>query len=298
MPDKAQRYLRARESVTAVIGLWGTWEEGAAIRDKESGYYFDAAKVHRLNHDGPFFKIEGPLNIPRTPQGRPVIVQAGASEHGQELAAETADIVYAALEKLSDAKAFYGSVKGRLAKFGRRTGDLKVMPGLMPIIGATEAEAQTKYRHMQDMIDPLVGIAVLTGLFGDISAFDLDAPFPAALADAGHGSSRIEGMIRLAQEKGLTLRGLYQETLIANNHHVVIGTAATVADVMEEWFVEGGADGFNIVPAFTPITLGDFVGEVVPELQRRRRLRTRYEGTMLRDNMGLPDIDATHGHPE
>jgi len=287
---KDQRYDRAEEAVSVVRKLWSSWDADALVRDKASGLYYDPAKVGRINHAGPYFSSAGPLNVPRPPQGHPLIIQAGASERGQDLAAQTADVVYAAATELACGKAFYHSLKSRMPRFGRHADDLKIMPGILPVVGSTMAEAEAKYRQMQDLIDPAMGVARLTNTFGDVSAFDLDAPFPAELERRGDNSSRIALMVNLARERGFTLRQLYQHALIASNHHVVVGTPAMIVDVMEHWFAEDAADGFNIVPAFTPLTLGDFVDLVRPELLRRGLVRDRYRGATLRENMDLSPI--------
>ncbi|QDC39618.1 LLM class flavin-dependent oxidoreductase [Sphingobium fuliginis ATCC 27551] len=287
---KDQRYDRAEEAVSVVRKLWSSWDADALVRDKASGLYYDPAKVGRINHAGPYFSSAGPLNVPRPPQGHPLIIQAGASERGQDLAAQTADVVYAAATELACGKAFYHSLKSRMPRFGRHADDLKIMPGILPVVGSTMAEAEAKYRQMQDLIDPAMGVARLTNTFGDVSAFDLDAPFPAELERRGDNSSRIALMVNLAKERGFTLRQLYQHALIASNHHVVVGTPAMIVDVMEHWFAEDAADGFNIVPAFTPLTLGDFVDLVRPELLRRGLVRDRYRGATLRENMDLSPI--------
>ena len=284
--DKELRYERAREAVQVVSGLWESWDDDAFVRDKESGVYFDPQKMRPLDHDGKYFKVGGPLNLPRTPQGRPIIVQAGASEEGQELAAETADVVYAAHGSLASAQAYYSSVKSRMAKFGRDEDDVKIMPGLLAVIGETEAEAQAKYKVMQEAIDPIVGLSMLTGLYGDLSDIDVDAPVPENPVNVT--MSRGNVMHELAVQRGYTIRQLYQSIAIGNAHNVVIGTPKMVADTMEEWFVERGADGFNILPAMSPSSVEEFVEHVVPELQRRGLFRTAYEGPTMRENLGLP----------
>jgi alkanesulfonate monooxygenase len=286
MMDKDSRYERAREAVQVVRGLWDSWDEDAFVRNKDTGIFFDRDKVHFLGHEGRHFKVAGPLNVPRTPQGRPIIVQAGASDEGQELAAETADVVYAAASRLEDAQAFYRSVKSRMAKFGRDEDQLKIMPGLLTVIADTEEAAQKKYAALQEVIDPYVGLSYLTSLFGDLSGYDLDGPVPKSLPIPPM-MSRAVVMHEMALRKGLTLRQLYQSVAIGNAHHVVIGTPEMVADAMQEWFEGGGADGFNVLPALSPHSLTDFVDHVVPELQRRNLFRTEYESTTMRGNLGL-----------
>ncbi|MET0338289.1 MAG: LLM class flavin-dependent oxidoreductase [Caulobacter sp.] len=289
---KDLRYERAREAVQVVSGLWDSWQDDAFVRDKASGVFFDPARMQPLDHVGKYFKVAGPLNMPRTPQGRPIIVQAGASDLGQELAAETADVVYAAHATLASAQAYYRGVKSRMAKFGRHEDEVKIMPGLLPVIGETEAEAQAKYRALQEAIDPIVGLSVLTGLYGDLSDVDIDAPVPAKPLNVT--MSRGAVMHETALRNGFTIRQLYQSVAIGNGHNVVVGTPKMVADVMEEWFVERGADGFNVLPAISPTSAEEFVDLVVPELQRRGLFRTAYEGPTMRENLGLawPEVTA------
>jgi FMN-dependent oxidoreductase (nitrilotriacetate monooxygenase family) len=284
--DKAARYDRAAEAVQVVTGLWDSWDDDAFPRNRESGVYFDPARMHRLNHEGTYFRAAGPLNVPRTPQGRPVVVQAGASPEGQRLAAATADVVYAAHATLADAQAFYREIKSQMPGFGRHPGDLKIMPGILPVLGATREEARAKYRAMQEAVDPIVGLGHLYSHFGDLSGYDLDGPVPELRKDKPL-VSRSQVLHQIARRENLTIRQLYQRHTIGNAHNVVVGTAEDVADVMEEWFQAEGADGFNVLPAVSPGSLSDFVDLVVPELQRRGLFRTAYEGTTLRENLGL-----------
>lgn len=292
LPEKSRRYARAREGIDVITRLWDSWDEGAFLRDKASGRYFDPAKLHLTDFEGEFFRVRGPLTVPRSPQGRPIIIQAGASAEGQELAAATADVVYAAHSDIADARVFYRSVKERMAKYGRHPDSLKVMPGLLTVIGATEAEAQAKYQAMQEILDPVVGLGFLLGSFGDLSGHDLDGPVPELRTDKVV-MSRGDVMLKHARRHNLTIRQLFQSAAIGNAHHVVVGTARKVADVMEEWVAEGAADGFNFLPAVSPTSLEEFVDHVVPELQRRGLFRTEYEGTTLRAKLGLPEPAPT-----
>lgn len=288
-PDPASRYERAHEFVDVVKGLWDSWEDDAPIRDKASGVYFDPKKVHALNHVGKHFKVQGPLNIERPPQGRPVIVQAGSSEDGKELAAATAEAIFTAWTSLEEAQAFYSDVKGRMAKYGRRPEQLLILPGICPIIGRTEEEAQAKWTELQNLIHPSVGLATLQRFWPkeDLSLWDLDAP-PPYYPDLPKGiDSRLHVVIRLAKREGYTVRQLYQYLAGARGHWVVVGTPHTIADRMQEWFEQGAADGFNVMPPVLPQSLNEFVDLVVPELQRRGLFRTAYEGRTLRENLGL-----------
>jgi N-acetyl-S-(2-succino)cysteine monooxygenase len=287
-PAHAHRYERGREFVEVVKGLWDSWEDEALLLDKPSGHFYDPAKVHELNHRGPQLSVRGPLNVPRSPQGQPVIVQAGASEDGRELAAQTAEVIFTAWQTLEEAQAFYRDVKGRLAKYGRAPSDLKVMPGVFPVIGRTESEAKEKFEQLQELILPEVGLALLSALVGgfDLSSYPLDGPVP-DLPETNNNKSRQALLLHLAKQRGLTIRQLYLWIAGARGHWQLVGTAPQIADQLESWFKNEGADGFNVMPPVQPTGLEDFVALVVPELQRRGLFRTAYEGRTLRENLGL-----------
>lgn len=282
------RYGRAEEFVDVVRGLWDSWEDDAFLRDKDGGRYFDPSKMHQLNHVGEDFSVRGPLNITRPPQGHPVIAQAGSSEPGQELAARTADLIYTAKQKPEDAAAFYGSVKGRFAKYGRSTDSALVMPGIMPVIGRTMEEAKAKYDRLQSLVHPKVGLAMLARTFGDLSGYDLDGPLPDELPEQNGVKSFRDPYIRMARENNLTIRQLYMRVTGAAGHMQIYGTPESIADTMESWLNAGACDGFNIMAPHHPVGLYDFLDMVVPELQRRGLFRTAYEGKTLRENLGLP----------
>jgi len=288
-PDPELRYERAHEFLDVVRGLWDSFDDDAFSRDKQSGVYFDPARLHRLDHVGKFFKVKGPLNIERSPQGQPVIVQAGSSEPGKELAAASAEVIFTAWTSLAEAQAFYRDVKGRLAKYGRRPEQLLVMPGISPVIGRTEAEAQAKWAELQALIHPSVGLNTLQPFWPneDLTRWDLDAP-PPYLPELPRGrNSRLHVVIELARRDRLTVRQLYEYLAGARGHWVVVGTPRTIADRMQEWFENGAADGFNVMPPVLPASLDEFVALVIPELQRRGLFRTAYEGRTLRENLGL-----------
>jgi alkanesulfonate monooxygenase len=270
-----------------VRGLWDCWDDDAFVRDKASGVFFDPTKMRVLDHKGPHFSVRGPINIPRTPQGHPVIVQAGASEQGQELCAETADVAFSAAASLANAQKYYASLKGRMAKYGRATDDLKIMPGIMAVTGRTTLEAQDKYGELQDLIDPKVGLSQIAASLGDLSGYDLDGPVPEDKVNP-RMRSRAALMLDMARRGNLTIRQLYLAVAAGNGHNVVVGSAEEVADQMELWFNSQAADGFNYVPAALPGGISDFVDLVVPELQRRGLFRTEYEGRTLRQNLGVP----------
>lgn len=285
----ADRYDRAAEFAEVVMGLWDSWDDDAFIRDKESGVYYDPAKMHVLNHRGKHFSVRGPLNVARSPQGRPVLVQAGASDTGRDLAARYAELVFTAQTTFEQAKEFYGDVYARAARFGRSRRELKVMPGLYPVVGRTEAEAREKFDFLQSLIHPSVGLAVLEHTIGvpDLSQYPLDGPVP-EMGDTNGPLSRQRLLLEAARRDKLTLWELCLLNAGPRGHLLTIGTPAQVADVMEHWFHSGAADGFNVMPAWLPGSLADFVDMVIPELQRRGLFRTEYEGTTLRENLGLP----------
>jgi FMN-dependent oxidoreductase (nitrilotriacetate monooxygenase family) len=282
------RYSRAEEFADVVLGLWDSWEDDAFARDRASGRYFDPDKLHRLDHKGRHFKVRGPLNIPRSPQGRPVVVQAGASEPGKELAARTAEAIFAAQITLDEAKAFYADVKGRLGKYGRSPDELKILPGIFPVVGRTESEAEEKFEALQELIQPEVGLNLLSQLSGiDLRSYPLDGQIPDDLPVTNAGKSRQELVLDLARREKLTIRQLYLRIAGARGHWQVVGTPSQIADVMEERFENYGADGFNIMAPIMPGGLADFIELVVPELRRRGLFRHEYEGTTLRENLGL-----------
>ena len=286
-PPHAERYAVAEEFVDVVRGLWDCWEDGAIEADRETGRYIDPARVHALNHKGRYFSVKGPLNIGRTPQGRPVILQAGASEPGQALAARTAEVVFSVVQDLEEARAFHATLKGRLPQYGRAPEELAILPGVMPVIGATQAEARDKLATLQGFVTDTSSLAMLSSRLGqDMSAFPLDGPVPdLPLPDSSHGFART--MLAKARREHMTLRDLYTLTAAARGHWVLCGTPASIADTLEEWFTTGAADGFNILPPYFPAAFDEFVDLVVPELQRRGLFRREYSGTTLRAHLGL-----------
>ena len=290
--DYDTRYDRAKEFVDVVTGLWDSWENDAFIHDKASGQFYDPAKLHVLNHRGKHFTVRGPLSAPPTPQGRPILVQAGAAEQGQEIAAANADVVYAAQVDLAGAKAYYAGLKARMAKYGRAPELLKVMPAVTTIVGRTRAEAQAKFDQLQELIDPMVGLASLFSSFGDLSGYPLDGPVPEPVN--AKVRSIAYNLWNLAQRENLSIRQFYQKKSAGSGGLLLKGSAEDVADAMEQWMAEEAADGFNITPTHLPHGINDFVELVVPELRRRGRFRTEYESTTLRGNLGLPDYVNRH----
>ncbi|WP_024677458.1 LLM class flavin-dependent oxidoreductase [Pseudomonas syringae] len=285
----AERYSRAREFHHVVTGLWDSWTDDAFTRNKASGEYYDPAKVHVLDHVGEHFSVKGPLNVARSPQGQPVVVQAGSSEVGRDLAAQTAEVVFTAQTSLASAQAFYADIKGRLSAYGRDADSLKVMPGVFIVVAETEALAKQKFESFQDLVEPQVGVALLGRMLGnfDLSGYPLDGPLPELpLTDSGQ-RSRQKLLTELADQENLTLAQLGRRIAGGRGHYSLIGTPAQIADELQTWFEHGAADGFNVLVPHLPGGLEDVAQLLVPELQRRGLFRTEYEGTTLRENLGL-----------
>ncbi len=281
------RYRRAREFYEVVTGLWDSWADDALIRDVESGMFFDPAKLHVLDHHGEFLDVRGPLNIARPVQGWPVIVQAGSSEPGRQLAAETAELVFSAPSNLASAQQFYADVKGRMVKLGRNPDHLKILPACFVVVGDTADEARRKRALLDSLVHEDSGIASLSIALGcDASKFDLDAPLP-EIPDTEASKSARERAIDLARRENLTVRQLAQR-IGGYTGLSLSGTAQSIADSMQEWVETRGSDGFTVMFPYLPGGLIDFVGQVVPELQRRGLFRKEYEGATLRENLGLP----------
>lgn len=286
-PEHDERYAVAEEFVTVVRGLWDSWDDDAFPKDKERNMYADPTKVHVLNHEGKYFSVKGPLNIPRSPQGHPVLIQAGSSGPGQDLAARTADIVFTAQQEISEAQAFYKSLKERVAKFGRDPSSVAVMPGFMPVIGRTVAEASEKLKELNQWTDIKSAMPLLEERMGhSLSAYDLDGPLP-DLPISDQLRSRAELLTELARRENLTIRELALRVAAGRGHHIVLGTPEQVADRMQQWFENGAADGFNVMPSYFPQGLEEFNAQVVPILQERGLFRTEYEGHTLRDHLGI-----------
>lgn len=286
MMEHDARYLRAREFYDVVTGLWDSWADDAWLRDKESGIFFDPAKMHVLNHKGEHLSVRGPLNIARPPQGWPVIVQAGASDAGRQLAAETAEVIFGSSRTMAEGQRFYADVKARMAAAGRDPASLKILPGALVIAGRTMAEAEEKRRLLDSLVHPESGLPNLSMRLGvDASGFDLDAPLP-EIPETNAGQSSRAALVELARRENLTVRQLAQ--LVGGYGGLqMVGTAQTIADQMQAWLETEASDGFNIMFHTVPEGLDDFVDLVVPELQRRGIFRERYEGTTLRDHLGL-----------
>ena len=287
--DKAFRYDRAREFVEVVLKLWDSWGEGAFVHDKAAGVFYDAAKLRTPHHRGAHFQVRGPLTSSRSRQGRPVIAHAGASEPGRQIGAAHADIYYVNEYDLGKAQSFYADIKRRLPAHGRQPGDIKILPGIQTFVGRTMAEAQEKFDYLQGLIDPVVGITVLCNLLGDFSQVDPDGPVPDDIVLTLR-TSNADKVIAMARDEKLTVRQLWQRVGGKAGIRQIIGTPETVVQDMQAWFEARACDGFNLCPAFSPGNVRDFVELVVPELQSRHLFRTEYEGSTLRENLGLPPI--------
>ncbi|EGL16319.1 MULTISPECIES: LLM class flavin-dependent oxidoreductase [unclassified Paenibacillus] len=287
-PEHDLRYKIAEEYLDVTKGLWDSWEDDAFVRDKESGVFFDPEKLHTLNHQGEFFSVRGPLNIARSRQGQPVIFQAGASEVGKNYAAKVADAIFAGQENLEDAVRFYKEVKERAASHGRSPDEVLIFPGIGPIIGSTEEEAERKYQEVADLVTIETALDYLGRFFEhhDFSQYPLDEPFP-DLGDLGKNSfqSGTDKIKQEAKEKNLTLRQVALQAATPKGRFV--GTPEKVADLIQEYFEAGAVDGF-MLSAAVPNGLEDFVDHVVPILQERGIFRTEYESDTLRGNLGLP----------
>ncbi len=285
------RYDRAREFVDVATRLWDSWEDDAVLLDIENGVYADTGKVHTLNHRGEHFGVHGPLNVPRTPQGYPLLVQAGSSEDGKEFAAQYAEAVFTAQQTLADAQAFAKDLRNRLARYGRSEDGLKILPGICPVIGSTRAQARALEDELTELQVPEYGIAQLSKMLGtDLTGLPLDGPLPdlPEERDINGNKSRFTLVAELARRDGLTLRELIARLGGGRGHRVLAGTPEEIADELEEWFTQGAADGFNVMPPHLPGGLEDFVDHVVPILQQRGLFRTEYTGRTLREHYGLP----------
>jgi alkanesulfonate monooxygenase len=285
--EHGERYRRAREFYDVVTGLWDSWAEDAFIRDVENGVYFDPERMHVLDHKGEFLSVRGPLNIARPIQGWPVIVQAGASDAGRQLAAETAEMIFASGGKFADAQHYYADVRERARQAGRDPDHIKILPGCLVVVGDTAEEARQKRALLDSLVHPDSGIASLSIALGhDTSVFDLDGPLP-EIPESNASKSGRERVIERARRDNLTVRQLAQ---IAGSYGglALVGTPEMIADQMEEWLYSDACDGFNIMFPWVPGGLDDFVDRVVPELQRRNLFRREYEGKTLRETLGLP----------
>jgi FMN-dependent oxidoreductase (nitrilotriacetate monooxygenase family) len=286
--EHGERYERGREFFDVVTGLWDSWADDAFIRDVENNVFFDPARMHVLDHKGEHFRVRGPLNIARPVQGWPVIVQAGASDAGRQVAAEIAEMVFAAGGPIEAARAYYADIKGRAKAAGRNPDHVKILPGALVVVGDTVEEAQRKRALLDSLVHPDSGMGSLSIALGlDASKFDLDGPLPDDIPETNQSKSGRQRIIDRARRENLTVRQLAQ---IAGGYggNAFTGTPQTIADEMEAWLETNACDGFNVMFPYVPGGLDEFVDRVVPELQRRGLFRKEYEGTTLRDHLGLP----------
>jgi FMN-dependent oxidoreductase (nitrilotriacetate monooxygenase family) len=283
------RYEIATEFVEVVRGLWDTWQDDAIVADKTDGKYIEADKVRALEHKGRFFSVKGPLNIARPPQGHPVIIQAGGSRPGQELSARSADIVFSVVNgDPVAAKTSYDSLKSRVVANGRAPSDVALLPGVMPIIGETDEQAREELARLQAWLNNPNAMTLVSERLGfDISSYPLDGPIPVFPEKTERSQTFSKILIETARRENMTLRDLYNMTAAARGHWVLPGSPKRIADVLEDWFVSGRADGFMIQPAYFPGAFDAFVDQVVPELERRGVFRREYSGSTLRDHLGI-----------
>ncbi|MCX4585670.1 LLM class flavin-dependent oxidoreductase [Streptomyces sp. NBC_01481] len=288
--EHALRYERAAEFLDVTKQLWDSWRDDAPVVDRERGVYSEEGAVAPIDHRGTHFRVDGPLNVQRSPQGHPLLVQAGSSEDGKEFAARYAEAVFTAQQTLADGQTFYKDLKSRLAKYGRRPDQLKILPGICPVIGATEAEARALEDELTGLQVPEYGLQQLSGMLGtDLSELPLDGPLPELPEerDINGNKSRFTLVADLARREQLTIRQLIARLGGGRGHRVFAGTPEQIADQLEQWFTQGAADGFNIMPPYLPGGLDDFVDQVIPLLQDRGLFRTEYSGRTLRERYGL-----------
>ncbi len=287
-PEHDLRYRMAAEYIEVTKGLWDSWEDDAFVRNKETGQFFDPEKLHRVNHQGEFFSVQGPLTISRSKQGRPILIQAGSSEAGKDFASQVADAVFTGQANIDDARDFYQDVKGRAAKHGRRPEEILMLPGCNPIVGSTPEEAEEKYQEIANLV--VIGDALnyLGRYFNDIdfTQYDLDEQFPDLGDFARNGwESATDKIKKVSREEGLTLRQMALRSTTPKGPF--IGTAEHIADTMQAWFEAGAADGFMMNASVLPQGFDDFIDHVLPILKDRGLFRTEYEHDTLRGNLGL-----------
>jgi len=288
-PDHSVRYQRAEEFCDVVNGLWQSWDENAFLYNKDTGIFFDVARLNILDHKGEYFQVKGPLNVPACPGGMPVMVQAGASDAGRHLAARTSEVIFSAQNDLHSARDFYQDIRNRAARVERPCNTPLIMTGLFPFVGRTEQEAQDKFEQLQSLINDDVGLALLQVQLGgiDLSQCDLEGPLPPIQAsNASH--SRKDLLIELANRNNYTIRQLARHVAGARGHFQLIGSPTQIADEMEYWFKEKATDGFNIMAPWLPGGFEDFTALVIPELRRRGLFRQEYTGKTLREHLDLP----------
>lgn len=297
-PEHGLRYEMAREFVDVVTRLWDSWEDGALVLDRQSGQFADEAKVKPVDYSGRWYSTKGPLNVPRSPQGYPVLIQAGSSDPGQDFAASSGEVIFTAQQSLESAKVFYESVNSKLGGYGRKRGSMKIMPGLSPVLGATEEEAQQRFQQLQELIPDSAIVGFLSGFLSfDISGYSLEEQLPDIPDPVGASNgmkSRVQLIMDMARREQLSMRELGRRILGARGHLQFVGTPEKLADLMQHWFEEYGCDGFNIMAPVLPGGLDDFVDQVVPILQQRGLFRKDYTGNTLREHLGLERPSEDH----
>ncbi|MDJ0389594.1 LLM class flavin-dependent oxidoreductase [Roseomonas sp. E05] len=289
-PEHSRRYARAAEFVEVTRALWDSWEDDALVADRAGGRFTDRRKIHSIDHAGEFFRVKGPLDFPRPPQGHPVLVQAGSSRDGKAFAARFAEAIYTAQNNLAEAQAFYADVKGQMPRYGRTPDQLCILPGLAPIIGRTRAEAKEREQELNAYIVPQYGLHQLSNNLNiDLFSYPLDGPLPEVppIESINGGKSRYQVFVDMARRGNLTIRQLIHQIAFGRGHDTFAGTPADIADHMEEWFTSGACDGFNLLPPNLPGDFTRFVELVLPELRRRGLFRAEYSGATLRDHFGL-----------
>ncbi len=283
-----ERYLRAQEFVEVVKGLWDSWDDDAFLYDRAGGRFFDPQKMHRLNHVGKYFKVRGPLNVPRPPQGHPVIFQAGISEAGRELAAATAEGVFSGELTIERSQAHYSDIKKRMAKYDRAPDELRILPGLTIFCGKTAAEARDRERELAELIHPVVGREYVGTLLGlDLSDCDVDDKLPDRESKTRSKAGIANSVKAMAERENLTIRGIYMKLAGSHGKLTLRGTPVEIADTMAQWFHAHACDGFIMQPSTMPGNLDEIAETLVPELQNRGLIRVGYEGATLRDHMEL-----------
>ncbi|MCI3926280.1 LLM class flavin-dependent oxidoreductase [Paenibacillus sp. TRM 82003] len=288
--EHSQRYVRANEFLEVTTKLWDSWDDDALAADRQSGMFTDPDKIREIKHEGKLFQVRGPSDIPRSPQGYPVLVQAGSSEDGREFAAKYAEAIYTAQNRLEDAQEFYSDVKKRMIKYGRTPDQLNILPGMAPVVGLTESEAKEKEQELNEYIVPEYGLHQLSKTFNvDLFTYPLDGPLPElpAIESINGGKSRYQVYVDLARRENLTIRQLIHRIAFGRGHGTFAGTPEQIVDYLENWFRSGGCDGFNMLFPTLPYDMERFIELVLPELRRRGLFRTEYEGRTLRENMGL-----------
>ncbi|NQX61278.1 LLM class flavin-dependent oxidoreductase [Paenibacillus qinlingensis] len=297
-PEHGLRYEMAREFVDVVTQLWDSWADDALVLNRESGQFADPAKITPIDFKGQWYASKGPLNVPRPPQGYPVLIQAGSSGPGQDFAASIGEVVFTAQQSLAAAQAFYSEVHAKLAKYGRTDQEIRIMPGLSPILGDTVEEAQRKYQELQALIPPDAAVRMLSGFLSfDLSSYPVDEELPEIPdpVEASNGmKSRIQLIMDVARKEKLSILELGRRMLAARGHMQFVGTPEQLADLMEQWFHSYGCDGFNIMPPVLPDDLTDFVDKVIPILKARGLFRNEYTGSTLREHLELARPSVGH----